>query len=108
MSPGCEIFLMGTRVSETCQSHERKHLSHSRYVIYNRTAGLPTECELYGNGGLIVVVGVTPHQGGCDIKQPQGEGDQEIRKNEYERYAKCRKLNIFFKHYTSWEKSVNQ
>jgi hypothetical protein len=78
---------MGTRVNETCKSHERKHLSHSRNVIYDCTAGLPTGCEPYGNGGLIVVVGVTTHQGGCDIKQLQGEGDQDFRKNEYERYA---------------------
>jgi hypothetical protein len=57
---------------------------------------------------FIVVVGVTTHRGGCDIKQLQGKGDQEIRENECERYAKCRKLNIFFKHYTNWEKNVNR
>jgi hypothetical protein len=79
MSPECEIFLMGTGINEIYQSHERKHLSHSRNVIYDCTAGLPKGRESYGNGGLIIVVGVTTHRGGCDIKQPQGEGDQEIR-----------------------------
>lgn len=33
-------------------------------VIYDHTAGLPKGCEPYGNGDLIVVVGVTPHHGG--------------------------------------------
>jgi hypothetical protein len=51
-------------------------LSHARNVTYDRTTGLPKGREPYGNGDLIVVVGVTPHQGGRDINRPQGEGGQ--------------------------------
>ncbi len=32
-------------------------------VHHVRNTGLPTGCESYGNGVLVVVVGVTPHQG---------------------------------------------
>jgi len=53
-------------------------LRHARYVIYDRTTGSPKGRESYGDGAFIVVVGVTPHQGGCEIKQPQGEGRQEL------------------------------
>jgi hypothetical protein len=52
-------------------------LSHSDNVIYDCTTGLPMGREAYGNGASIVVVGVTTHQGGCEIKQPQGQGRQE-------------------------------
>jgi len=38
-----------------------------------RNTGLPTGRESYGNGATVVVVGVTPHQGGWE-SQPQGEG----------------------------------
>lgn len=51
-------------------------LSHSDNVIGDYTTGLPTGRETYGNGASIVVVGVTSHQGSCDINQPQGEGRQ--------------------------------
>lgn len=44
-------------------SYERTHLTHSN-VIYDRTAGLPMGRETYGNGDLIVVVGVTTHSSG--------------------------------------------
>jgi hypothetical protein len=56
-----------------------------------------------GDGDLIVVVGVTTHQGGWDINQPQGEGGQELSFNEYKRYAKCKQPNIFYKLYVRWE-----
>ena len=39
-------------------------LTRPIHVTYDRTAGLPTEREFYGNGVSIVVVGVTTHQGG--------------------------------------------
>jgi hypothetical protein len=52
-------------------------LSHPDNVIYDCTAGLPMGREAYGNGASIVVVGVTSHQGGCETKQPQGQGRQE-------------------------------
>jgi hypothetical protein len=39
--------------------------------------GSPTGREPYGDGGLVVVVGVTPHQGGRESR-PQGEGGQVI------------------------------
>jgi hypothetical protein len=68
-------------------------LSHSRYVIYDRTAGLPKGRESYGNGDLIVVVGVTSHQGGCDTKQPQGEGDQDFLQTRYMKGMRMQKAN---------------
>src|SRR5262245_26862560 len=37
--------------------------------------GSPTGCESYGDGGLVVVAGVTPGQGGRESR-PQGEGGQ--------------------------------
>ena len=39
--------------------------------------GSPTGREPYGDGGLVVVVGVTAHQGGRESR-PQGEGGQVI------------------------------
>lgn len=53
-------------------------LSRPRHVAYDCTTGSPKGREPYGDGASIVVVGLTPHQGGCDIKQPQGEGKQEL------------------------------
>src|SRR6267154_4886045 len=40
--------------------------------------GSPKGRESYGDGGLVVVVGVTPHQGGRESR-PQGEGGQGMR-----------------------------
>ena len=60
-------------------------LNCSRYVIYDRTTGSPTGREPYGDGDSIVVVGVTPHQGGWE-SQPQGEGNQES--------IACRELEV--------------
>jgi len=37
--------------------------------------GSPTGCEPYGDGGLVVVAGVTSHQGDWE-SQSQGKGDQ--------------------------------
>lgn len=51
------------------------------YVTLLRMAetnvGSPTGREPYGDGGLIVVAGVTAGQGGRESR-PQGEGDQVI------------------------------
>ena len=51
------------------------------YVTLVRTTGTnvgsPTGREPYGDGGLVVVVGVTTHQGGRESR-PQGEGGQVI------------------------------
>ena len=58
----CEILLSGTMVNETYQITKR-HPTSSANVIHERTAGLPTGRELYGNGNSIVVGGITPtHQ----------------------------------------------
>ncbi|WP_228834530.1 reverse transcriptase/maturase family protein [Nocardia abscessus] len=52
------------------------------YVTLSRTtrtnAGSPTGRESYGDGGLVVVAGVTPGQGGRESR-PQGEGGQVNR-----------------------------
>ena len=51
------------------------------YLTLHRAAGTnvgsPTGREPYGDGGLVVVVRVTPHQGGRESR-PQGEGGQVI------------------------------
>ena len=51
------------------------------YVTLPRTtetnAGSPVGRESYGDGGLVVVAGVTPGQGGRESR-PQGEGGQVI------------------------------
>jgi hypothetical protein len=49
------------------------------HVYHARNAGWPTEREFYGHGVIIVVVGVTPHQ---------GDGNTECR-------AKGDRWNIF-------------
>jgi hypothetical protein len=63
------------------------------YVALVRTTwtnvGSPTGCEPYGDGGLVVVVGVTPHPGGRESRL-QGEGGQVTDAHEPGRYAKCR------------------
>jgi group II intron reverse transcriptase/maturase len=41
-------------------------------------AGSPKEREPYGDGGLILVVGLTPHQGGRESRPQSGEGGQVI------------------------------
>ena len=51
--------------------------------------GSPTGRESYGDGGLVVVAGVTPGQGGRESR-PQGEGGQVIGHRQTGRYAKCR------------------
>ena len=51
------------------------------YVTLTRTTrtnvGSPTGRESYGDGGPVVVAGVTPRQGGRESR-PQGEGGQVI------------------------------
>jgi hypothetical protein len=48
--------------------------------------GSPTGRESYGDGGLVVVAGVTPGQGGREGR-PQGEGGQVIGYYRTGRYA---------------------
>jgi hypothetical protein len=51
--------------------------------------GLPKGRESYGDGVLIVVVGVTPHQGKRESRL-QGKVEQVIKdETEIERYARC-------------------
>ena len=60
------------------------------YVTLSRTArtnmGSPTGRESYGDGGLVVVAGVTPGQGGRENRL-QGEGGQVIGHPMIGRYA---------------------
>jgi hypothetical protein len=48
--------------------------------------GSPTGREPQGDGGLVVVAGVTPGQGGRESR-PQGEGGQVIGQSRTGRYA---------------------
>jgi len=60
------------------------------YVTLQRAmrtnVGSPTGREPQGDGGLVVVVRVTPHQGGRESR-PQGEGGQVIGHQQVGRYA---------------------
>jgi hypothetical protein len=60
------------------------------YLTLQRTAvtnvGSPTGRESYGDGGLVVVAGVTPGQGGRESRL-QGEGGQVTGHRETGRYA---------------------
>ena len=60
------------------------------YVTLIRTTetnvGSPTGREPYGDGGLVVVAGVTTGQGGRESR-PQGEGGQVIGHRRLGRYA---------------------
>ncbi len=49
-------------------------------------AGSPKGCELYGDGGLVVVAGVTTGHGGRESRL-QGEGGQVIGHLKAGRYA---------------------
>jgi hypothetical protein len=75
----------GTMPNEGIQGDE-----WDAYVTLSRTArtnmGSPTGRESYGDGGLVVVAGVTPGQGGREGR-PQGEADQVIGHSTTERYA---------------------
>ncbi len=48
--------------------------------------GSPTGCEPYGDGGPVVVVGVTPHQGRRENRR-QGKGGQVAGYSQPARYA---------------------
>ena len=48
--------------------------------------GSPTGREPQGDGGLVVVAGVTTGQGGRESR-PQGQGGQVIGHQQVERYA---------------------
>jgi hypothetical protein len=60
------------------------------YVTLLRVAGTnvgsPVGREPHGDGGLVVVAGVTPGQGGRESR-PQGEGGQVIGHPRAGRYA---------------------
>ena len=60
------------------------------YVTLTRTAvtnvGSPSGRESYGDGGPVVVAGVTSGQGGRESR-PQGEGGQVTGHREIARYA---------------------
>jgi hypothetical protein len=60
------------------------------YVTLSRTTrtnmGSPTGRESYGDGGPVVVAGVTPGRGGRESRQ-QGEGGQVIGYRRIGRYA---------------------
>lgn len=59
----------------------------SRSIRTTRTnVGSPKGRESYGDGGFVVVVGVTPHQGGRESR-PQGKGSQMIGHRKARRYA---------------------
>src|SRR5579864_7587781 len=85
--PRCEIFLSGTW-SMRPLTRRTGTLTHPN-VTYDRTAGSPTGRETYGDGGSIVVGGVTPTQGGWE-SQPQGEGGQELTLDEVRKVCECR------------------
>lgn len=59
----------------------------SRAICMTRTnVGSPKGREFYGDGGPVVVVGVTTHRGGREGR-PQGEGGQVIGHSKAGRYA---------------------
>jgi hypothetical protein len=78
--PGC-----GATPSEGVQGDE-----WDAYVTLSRTtetnAGSPVGREPYGDGGLVVVAGVTTGQGGRESRL-QGEGGQVIGHPRLGRYA---------------------
>ena len=61
------------------------------YVMLGRATGTnvgsPTGCEPYGDGGLVVVAGVTTGRGGRESRSHTGEGDQVIGHTRTGRYA---------------------
>src|SRR3989442_306300 len=63
-------------------------------------AGSPKGRESYGDGGPILVVGVTPHQGVRENRK-QGEGGQVIGHSKTGRYARCETPKQY------WVSSVN-
>ena len=75
---------------ERCPARAFKEMSEaptSRSTRMTRTnVGSPTGREPYGDTGPVVVVGVTPHQGGRESR-PQGEGGQVIGHLRAGRYA---------------------
>jgi hypothetical protein len=81
----------GTTPSEGVQGDE-----WGAYVTLLRTtgtnAGSPAGREPQGDGGLVVVAGVTPGQGGRESRL-QGEGGQVNGHHQVGRYAQCRARN---------------
>jgi hypothetical protein len=73
-----------TRGNEPWQGDE--WTTYSALNVHNRrTTGSPTGQEPYGDGVSIVVVGVTPDQGGRESR-PQGEGRQGV---QTDRMVRC-------------------
>jgi hypothetical protein len=60
-------------------------LSHA-ICMTGTNVGSPKERELYGDAGLVVVVGVTPHRGGRESR-PHGRRGPGDRIFEAGRYA---------------------
>ena len=66
---------------------EMSWLPKSRSIRTTRTnVGSPNGREPYGDGGFVVVVGVTPHQGVRESRK-QGKGSQMIGHFNTRRYA---------------------
>ena len=78
------------RGAERCPVRAFKEMSgapKSRSTRMTGTnAGSPKGREPYGDAGLVVVVRVTPHQGGRESR-PQGEGGQVTGYSKTGRYA---------------------
>ena len=73
----------------------------SRSIRMTKTnAGSPTGRESYGDGVLVVVVGVAPHQGVRESRT-QGEGEQVTGRRQIRRSAKCKTPKRY------WVSSVN-
>src|SRR5258707_15693616 len=78
------------RDAERCPVRAFKEMSgtpKSRSIRMTGTnVGSPKGREPYGDAGPVVVVGVTPHQGGRESR-PQGEGGQVTGYSRAGRYA---------------------
>jgi hypothetical protein len=78
------------REVERCPVRAFKEMSRppkSRSIRTTRTnVGSPKGREPYGDGGFVVVVGVTPHQGVRESRK-QGKGSQMIGHFKTGRYA---------------------
>ena len=75
-TPSCQSPTLGTGPMRSIKSRTDT-LSHPNNVTMYRITGWPTGREPHGHGALVVVVGVTPHQGGRESR-PQGEGEQVV------------------------------
>ena len=87
---GLEVRLLQPPGHETMPSEGIEGDEWDAYVTLSRTArtnmGSPKGRESYGDGGPVVVAGVTTGQGGRESR-PQGEGGQVTGHLEIGRYA---------------------